>query len=110
MRELKPREIPGPESKRLLGVSDVYEPGAAADQLPVVWDRGEGVWVTDVDGNDYIDFTSGVLVTNLGHSHPDHVAAIRNQAGRLMNCYSFPTPERIALAQRLVQQSPLKLR
>jgi 4-aminobutyrate aminotransferase len=109
MRKLKPREIPGPESRRFLSVSDLYEPGAAADQLPVVWDHGEGVWVTDVDGNDYIDFTSGVLVTNLGHSHPDHVAAIRNQAGRLMNCYSFPTPERVTLAQRLVQSLPPNL-
>jgi 4-aminobutyrate aminotransferase-like enzyme len=77
-----------------------------ADQLPVVWDHGEGVWVTDVDGNEYLDFTSGVLVTNLGHSHPHHVDAISKQAGRLMNCYSFPTPERVALSKRLTDLLP----
>jgi len=77
-----------------------------ADQVPVVWDHGEGVWVTDVDGYEYIDFTSGVLVTNLGHSHPHHVEAIQRQAGRLLNCYSFPTPERVALSQRLVALFP----
>jgi 4-aminobutyrate aminotransferase-like enzyme len=64
------------------------------------------VWVTDVDGNRYIDFTSGVLVTNVGHSHPAHVEAIQKQAGRLMNCYSFPTPERVTLAKRLLETLP----
>jgi len=77
-----------------------------ADQLPVVWDKGEGVWVTDVDGNLYIDFTSGVLVTNLGHSHKEHVEAIKNQAERLMNCYSFPTPERVKLSERMIKVLP----
>jgi 4-aminobutyrate aminotransferase-like enzyme len=67
------------------------------------------VWVTDVDGNEYIDFTSGVLVTNVGHCHPDQVAAIQRQATRLMNCYSFPTPERITLAQRLAERLPSNL-
>ena len=36
------------------------------DQVPVVWDHGEGVWVWDVDGNRFLDFTSGVLVTQSG--------------------------------------------
>lgn len=109
MRELKPRKVPGPKSTELLALSHTYEPPTVADQVPVVWDHGEGVWVTDVDGNQYIDFTSGVLVTNLGHSHPGHVAAIQRQAGRLMNCYSFPTPERVALSQRLVESLPSNL-
>lgn len=77
-----------------------------ADQVPLVWDHAEDVWVFDVDGNRYLDFTSGVLVTNVGHSHPDHVDAIRRQAGRLMNCYSFPTPERIQLSARLAEKLP----
>jgi 4-aminobutyrate aminotransferase len=72
----------------------------------VVWDKAEGVWVYDVDGNQYIDFTSGVLVTNVGHSHPHHVKAVQDQAARLMNCYSFPTPERINLAQQLIELLP----
>jgi glutamate-1-semialdehyde aminotransferase len=36
-----------------------------ADQVPVVWDHAEDVWVYDVDGNKYLDFTSGVLVTSV---------------------------------------------
>ena len=109
MKELPKREVPGPKSAALLEISRKYEPPCMADQVPVVWDHGEGVHVWDVDGNEYIDFTSGVLVTNLGHSHPHHVAAIQEQAGRLMNCYSFPTPERITLSQRLTDLLPENL-
>jgi 4-aminobutyrate aminotransferase-like enzyme len=71
-----------------------------------VWDHGEGVWVTDVDGNLFLDFTSGVLVTNIGHSHPAHVKAVEDQARRLMNCYSFPTLERVTLSSSLVEVLP----
>ena len=109
MKTLKKRQIPGPKSTELLDISRKYEPPCMADQVPVVWDHGEGVWVTDVDGYEYIDFTSGVLVTNLGHSHPHHVESIQKQAGRLMNCYSFPTPERVALSKRLVDLFPENL-
>ena len=80
-----------------------------ADQVPVVWDHAEGVWVYDVDGNRYLDLTSGVLVANIGHSHPDHIEAIRRQTSRLMNCYSFPTPERIQLSARLAGLLPTNL-
>ena len=106
MEPLNKREVPGPKSAELLAISKKYEPPCMADQVPVVWDHGEGVWVWDVDGNPYIDFTSGVLVTNLGHSHPHHVEAIQQQAPRLMNCYSFPTPERVELSERLVALFP----
>ncbi len=106
MIQLKERQVPGRRSRELLAISKQYEPPCMADQVPLVWDHGEGARVWDVDGNEYIDFTSGVLVTNLGHSHPHHVEAIRKQAGRLMNCYSFPTPERVILSQRLTDLLP----
>lgn len=103
------RNVPGPKSASLLEISRECEPPCIADQVPVVWDHATGVWVTDVDGRKYIDFTSGVLVTNLGHSHPAHVKAIQDQAARLMNCYSFPTPERVTLAKRLLDTLPQNL-
>ncbi len=106
MKTLKERKIPGPKSEALIGVAKRYEPPGMADQIPVVWDHAEGVWITDVDGNQYLDFTSGVLVTNVGHSNPRHVEAIERQAHRLLNCYSFPTPERIELSKRLVELLP----
>lgn len=106
MKELKKRRIPGPKSAELLELSKQYEPPCMADQVPVVWDHGEGVWVTDVDNNEFLDFTSGVLVINLGHSHPHQVQAVQRQAARLMNCYSFPTPERVTFSKRLTDLLP----
>ena len=109
MKSLPLRQVPGPKSREYLEIAKTCEPPCAADQTPIVWDHGQGVWVWDVDGNPYIDFTSGVLVTNLGHQHPGLVSAIQNQAQRLMNTYSFPTPERINASQRLVDTLPKNL-
>lgn len=68
----------------------------------VVWAKAAGACVTDVDGRDYIDFTSGVLVANTGHCHPHVVKAIQEQAGLLLNCYDAPHPLRSQVAERLL--------
>ncbi|MCA1554831.1 MAG: aminotransferase class III-fold pyridoxal phosphate-dependent enzyme, partial [Chloroflexi bacterium] len=47
--------------------------------------RGEGAYVYDTDGNRYLDFTSGISVTNTGHCHPRVVEAIREQAGKMIH-------------------------
>jgi 4-aminobutyrate aminotransferase len=109
MNPLPLRKVPGAKSQKYLKFSGAYEPSASLDQVPLVWDHAERVWVTDVDGNRYLDFTSGVLVTNLGHSHPALVKAVQEQAERLMNCYSFPTVERVTLAKGLVESLPPNL-
>src|SRR5258708_813931 len=102
-------EIPGPKSREYLAISQQYEPRSMSEQVPIVWDHANGALVTDVDGNVFIDFTSGVLVTNIGHSHPDHVAALQEQAGQLLNSYDFVTPWRARLAQKLVEITPPSL-
>jgi len=108
MRTLPERKVPGVKSTALLEVARTCE-ASLATEVPVVLDHGEGVWVTDVDGNEYLDFTSGVLVTNVGHCHPLLVEAVQRQAARLMNCYATPTPERITLSKRLVSRFPPNL-
>ncbi|MEA3399634.1 MAG: aspartate aminotransferase family protein [Armatimonadota bacterium] len=102
-------DLPGPKSAELLEMSDTYEAGATSRQQPFVWDHAKGAKVWDVDGNEYIDWTSGVLVTNVGHCHPHQVEAIQRQVGRLMCPYDFPTPERVTLAKRLVEITPENL-
>jgi len=102
-------DIPGPLSRKYLALSKQYEPRCMSEQVPIVWDRAQGATVTDVDGNVFIDFTSGVLVTNIGHCHPEHVTAIQDQAGMLMNSYDFVTPWRALLAQKLVEITPPSL-
>ena len=101
--------IPGPQSRRLKEQSARYESHCLNAQAPIVWDRAEGVTVWDVDGNRFIDWTSGVLVTNVGHAHPRLAAAVAGQAERLLNCYDFPTRERVTLAERMVKLAPSNL-
>ncbi|MGB9784664.1 MAG: acetyl ornithine aminotransferase family protein [Fervidicoccaceae archaeon] len=55
------------------------------DVLPMVADRGEGVYVWDVDGKKYIDFSSGFAVVSLGHSNPKVIEAIEKQARKLVH-------------------------
>jgi 4-aminobutyrate aminotransferase len=52
---------------------------------PVTVDHGEGIYVWDTDGNRWTDFTSGIAVTNTGHCHPRVVAAIQEQAAKIIH-------------------------
>ncbi len=51
----------------------------------IVADYGEGIYLYDTDGKRYIDFTSGIGVTNTGHAHPKVVAAVQKQAGKILH-------------------------
>lgn len=76
--------------------------------LPLCFDRGLGTRLWDQDGREYLDAVAGVAVTNVGHSHPRVVAAIREQAGLLLhssNLYSIDWQQR--LAQKLTWLSGL---
>ena len=75
-------------------------------RYPVEFASGSGCVLVDADGNEYLDFLAGISVCNTGHCHPRVVAAIREQAGRLMhvsNLY-FNAPM-VRLAERLVERS-----
>ncbi|MEN6404145.1 MAG: aspartate aminotransferase family protein, partial [Armatimonadia bacterium] len=99
-------ELPGPKAKAFLEKSRKHEPQSMSDQVPLVWDHAEGVHITDVDGNEFLDWTSGVLVTNVGHSHPKYVEAVQDQASKLINCYDFLSQPRADLAEKLVSITP----
>lgn len=76
------------------------------NRLSVAFERGEGAWLYDTDGNKYLDALSGIAVTGLGHAHPAVTHAISEQAARLMhtsNLYSIPLQEQ--LAERLTRIS-----
>lgn len=73
---------------------------------PVTFVKGEGVWLWDADGNEYLDALSGVAVNGLGHAHPKLVRAISEQASKLIhvsNIYHIAEQEK--LAQRLAEVS-----
>lgn len=102
-------ELPGPNSRAYLEKSRMYEPQSMSDQVPLVWDHAVGVHIWDVDGNEFLDWTSGVLVTNCGHSHPRYVAEVKDQAEKLINCYDFLSVPRAELAEKLVSITPAHL-
>lgn len=54
-------------------------------QVPVVIDKGQGATVTDIDGKEYVDFTSGIGVSALGYGHPELTKAIQEQAAKLLH-------------------------
>lgn len=100
-------QLPVPESLPLLEASRQYEPVAMEGHPPIVWDRAEGFAVSDPYGNRWIDFSSGVLVTNAGHGREAICDAIAKQANdRLIHNYCFPNEHRIALAKKLVELAP----
>ena len=74
--------------------------------FPVVFEAGHGVTLTDVDGNVYIDFSSGIYVTGLGHCHPKVSEAVQKAAGQLMNCHDFTTPIKMKLLEKLAEIAP----
>ena len=75
-------------------------------RMPVAFVRGEGARLWDTDGEEYLDFQTGLAVTSLGHGHPAVVAAIREQAAWLVHVGNlFYTEPGIRLAQRLAESS-----
>lgn len=73
---------------------------------PVAFERGQGAWLYDTEGRRYLDCLSGIAVNTLGHAHPRLVAAICDQASKIIHCSNlFQIPLREQLAQRLVDLS-----
>src|SRR5881396_2927946 len=107
--ELK-TEIPGPRSREILErkARVVAEPLSVF--LPVVVEEGHGATVTDVDGNTFIDFTGGVGCLNVGHSHPQVVAAAQEQLARFSHTDFTIVPYEVyvTLAERLCELAPVR--
>ena len=101
--------LPGPRSKELFERWGKAEAQCTGYQAKVCWESGKGVVVTDVDGNTFLDWTSGVLVTNVGHSHPHLVKAVQEAAARLMNNYECLNEPRVLAAEKLVAILPAHL-
>jgi acetylornithine/N-succinyldiaminopimelate aminotransferase len=85
------------ESERIVG---------SYARAPVEFVRGEGARMWDTEGNEYLDFLCGISVTSLGHCHPRIVAAIHEQAPRLMHASNlFYTAPGMLLGERLSKSS-----
>ena len=101
-------EWPGPRSRELQKDRDRYLPRGLASTMPVFAASGDGATLTDVDGHSYIDFATGISVMNVGHRNPRVLAALREQADRLVHSGApVMMPEGyVRLARRLCEITP----
>lgn len=81
---------------------DVYK------RLPVTFERGQGVWLWDTDGNKYLDALCGIAVTGLGHAHPAVTEAIQKQATKILHTSNvYQIANQTALAEMLCRLTGL---
>jgi len=99
---------PGPRSREMHARAAAVMKGYSSQVrlFPVCFEKGYGVTLTDVDGNTYIDFSSGIYVTTLGHCHPRVTEAVQRAAATLMNCHDFTTPFKLRLLEKMVEVLP----
>lgn len=100
--------LPGPRAQALLDRDARFVSPSYTRVYPLVVERGSGAVIEDVDGNLFLDFTAGIAVTAAGHCHPKVVAAITEQAQKLihMSGTDFYYQPQIDLSQRLAELSP----
>jgi len=104
---LKPFNLPGPKAQAIIDrdlktISPSYPRG-----YPFVMDKGKGTEVWDVDGNRFLDFAAGIAVVATGHSHPQVVKAIQDQAERFIHISSdFYHDTWVCLGEKLNEIAP----
>jgi 4-aminobutyrate aminotransferase/(S)-3-amino-2-methylpropionate transaminase len=103
-------EIPGPRSREIVARKERVVADPLSLTWPIVIERGDGVRLTDVDGNTYIDFTGGVGCLNVGHSHPRVVEAAQEQLERFSHTDFTIVPYEVyvRLAERLCELAPIE--
>lgn len=101
-------EIPGPRSRAIVARREAATPRGAAKATTIAVDHAHGALVTDVDGNTFIDFAGGIGVLAVGHTPENVVAAITDQAEKLIHmCAIVATYEPyVEVAELLNQVSP----
>jgi len=100
-------EVPGKNAAPIVAEDGKYM-ATSTKCSPVVGELGKGSMVRDVDGNWFVDFTSGIGVTNTGHCHPKIVSAVINQASQLMHFAGtdFYYKVQVDLAKKLTEITP----
>ncbi len=103
------RTLPGPIAESWILRDGANVSPSYTRAYPFVMARGRGVRVWDVDGNEYLDFTSGIAVTSTGHCHPEVVAAIKEQVDLFlhMSGTDFYYPQQVELAETLNRLVPI---
>ena len=103
-------ELPGPRARELIARDEAVASPSLTRAYPLVAESGSGAVVTDVDGNRFLDFAAGIAVASTGHSHPKVVAAIKDQADRLIHIAAtdFYEPRYTEFMERLAGIAPFE--
>ena len=101
--------IPGPLAQKVVADDDRLISPSYTRSYPLVAKSGRGLRITDVDGNEFLDFAAGIAVNSTGHCHPEVVKAIQQQAGELlhMSGTDFYYEHMVNLAERLSAVAPM---
>lgn len=100
-------KIPVPESMEIIERSIKNEPWSMNNQLYAVWDHAVDYYIYDKWGNKWIDLSSGIFVTNVGHGNPDMVEALKKMIHKpMLNSYYYYLEERSLLTEQLVKMAP----
>jgi 4-aminobutyrate aminotransferase len=101
--------LPGPNAQKIVAADDRLISPSYTRSYPMVAKTGRGLRVTDVDGNEFLDFAAGIAVTSTGHCHPEVVKAIQDQAAELihMSGTDFYYESMTILAERLSAIAPM---
>lgn len=104
---------PGPEARRIIERMRAVEgagPRTGGTDDPLVVAEAHGATLVDPDGNEFVDLAASFAAANVGHSHPDVVEAIRDQAGRMSHVSSaFASEPRVAFEEALLEIAPAGL-
>ena len=100
--------LPGPKAQAVLAQDRQFVSPSYSRPYPLVAAKAEGMVVTDMDGNTFLDFAAGIAVCATGHCHPRIVKVIQEQATQLIHLSGtdFYYPQLSALAQKLAEIAP----
>lgn len=116
MQTLKPvrvtKNLPGPRSAAALARQGRVESNARTypRHLSLAVSKAAGLWVTDLDGNEFLDFLSGAGVLALGHNHPEVIEAIRAQLDRVIHTLDLPTEKKEEFTTSVLDLLPADIR
>jgi len=101
-------ELPGPRARALIARDEAVVSPSLTRAYPLVAESGSDMVVTDVDGNRFLDFAAGIAVASTGHSHPAVVAAIKEQADKLLHIAAtdFYEPRYVEFSERVASIAP----
>jgi 4-aminobutyrate aminotransferase len=102
-------ELPGPKARAHVAFDETWTSPSLPRAYPIVPVRGEGLTIEDIDGNLFLDFAAGIAVNSTGHSHPQVVAAIKEQAAELIHfsASDFYLPIYPEVCRRLAEITPV---